>query len=47
MVSIPNGDKHDFKLVLPFPPDQFIKVSIPNGDKHDFKLQRLLRAELR
>ena len=36
-VSIPNGDKHDFK------PDGGIwqqvwgVVSIPNGDKHDFK----------
>jgi len=35
-VSIPNGDKHDFKLhgrlfIVHWP------VSIPNGDKHDFK----------
>ena len=37
-VSIPNGDKHDFKtdgidIELGFGE----MVSIPNGDKHDFK----------
>ena len=42
VVSIPNGDKHDFKPCLPqmlFPPAG--GVSIPNGDKHDFKLGRV------
>ena len=38
IVSIPNGDKHDFKLKT-FRSDQVcVSVSIPNGDKHDFKL---------
>ena len=37
-VSIPNGDKHDFKLEQPADNHPLIGVSIPNGDKHDFKL---------
>ena len=37
LVSIPNGDKHDFKtFAMDFIPDTY-PVSIPNGDKHDFK----------
>jgi len=37
-VSIPNGDKHDFKLDDPAQEPGAVSVSIPNGDKHDFKL---------
>ena len=36
-VSIPNGDKHDFKLVKSRIRKRLCWVSIPNGDKHDFK----------
>ena len=36
-VSIPNGDKHDFKLVKRQFQCTIDNVSIPNGDKHDFK----------
>jgi len=39
-VSIPNGDKHDFKHAGDGDPFTRCVVSIPNGDKHDFK-QRL------
>ena len=37
LVSIPNGDKHDFKLVGDIDGNCISQVSIPNGDKHDFK----------
>jgi len=37
-VSIPNGDKHDFKLLVDGIEVELAAVSIPNGDKHDFKL---------
>ena len=36
-VSIPNGDKHDFKHERSFCLGGKFVVSIPNGDKHDFK----------
>ena len=36
-VSIPNGDKHDFKTLCYFVVAVRLEVSIPNGDKHDFK----------
>ena len=36
-VSIPNGDKHDFKLLVGTSSPNTSTVSIPNGDKHDFK----------
>ena len=36
-VSIPNGDKHDFKQFATPDGKAFCFVSIPNGDKHDFK----------
>ena len=36
-VSIPNGDKHDFKRNGMRLKIWITKVSIPNGDKHDFK----------
>ena len=37
IVSIPNGDKHDFKLGIELAAAGDGMVSIPNGDKHDFK----------
>ena len=37
LVSIPNGDKHDFKRSTELRYFRFRRVSIPNGDKHDFK----------
>ena len=36
-VSIPNGDKHDFKPGPETSRRSNPDVSIPNGDKHDFK----------
>ena len=36
-VSIPNGDKHDFKTQPDDTNHHLAAVSIPNGDKHDFK----------
>ena len=37
IVSIPNGDKHDFKHGQWIMFELEREVSIPNGDKHDFK----------
>ena len=50
-VSIPNGDKHDFKLHVASLLLASTAVSIPNGDKHDFKprppaRRRLLRSQV-
>ena len=41
-VSIPNGDKHDFKIDTFGAVTDVPAVSIPNGDKHDFKNRRQL-----
>ena len=42
LVSIPNGDKHDFKTEDVTEITINLGVSIPNGDKHDFKTGSIL-----
>ena len=46
-VSIPNGDKHDFKTFHKNHSSQILYVSIPNGDKHDFKTAAILSYSAR